>query len=275
MILEAKIAAWITAGLALYKAHPLMIESIFYDSSQTGVPTFLDDGVLVDAQKRWLPDEYAGGTVRWGGATFPIVGNTTDTVTLAGDPSLLAPLEPFCYQIVPPDVAAFTDLLLTKKCAVSTVFNQVPTQTPAFTIRLERDTQGDTYIGESLKQYVIDGVEFDVRSQALTGNYLISIWDENRLATLWLYAWLHHWGLNSLPAFSTWGLYDVAFSGSDLDPATQFLAERVYARHMLFTASRMERAVSTREPIAWVSGLCIKVCAQYALLNETIYPVME
>jgi hypothetical protein len=275
LLVESKLASWITAGLALYKAHPLMIESIFYDASQSGAPTFLGDGFLDDVEKLWLPDEYIGGTLRWGNTTFPILGNTPQQLTVDGNPSLVNPGDFPFYQIVPPSVAGLTELLTQEKFTVLTAFAQVPTQMPAFTIRLERDSQGDTYIGESLKQYVIDGVEFDVRSQALTGSYLISVWTINRDLTLWLYAWLQSWALNSLPMFSTWGLYDVAFAGSDLDPATQYLAERTYPRHMLLTASRLEHAVITREPIEWVSGLCIKVCAQYALLQQTIYPVME
>src|SRR5262245_12040987 len=117
-----------------------MIETVFYDASQSGTPTARGDGYLSDSEKLWLPDEYAGGTLRWGGATFPILGNTGDTLTVTGDPSLVEPIDFFCYQIVPQAVAGLTELLHTEKFAVLTAFAQVPTQMPAITIRLERDS---------------------------------------------------------------------------------------------------------------------------------------
>jgi hypothetical protein len=266
VLVESRLAAWLTAGLALYKAQPLMVESVFFDASQTGSPHFAGPGTVVDPEKLWLPDEYAGGVFRWAGAAFPIVANTATQLTVEGDPSVLTPVEPWCYQIVPPAVAGLTELLSTEKFAVSTTFAQVPTSMPALTIRLEKDMQADTYIGESLQSYAVDGVEFDIRSQGITGAYLISIWTVNREATLWLYAWLMHYMLNSLPQFTTWGLYDISLSGSDLDPALQYLAERTYTRHLLFTATRIERAVSTRD-VAWVSDLCVKVLAHYQTFN--------
>jgi len=263
VLVEAKLAAWLQAGIALYREHPLMIETVFYDASQSGTPTARGDGYLSDSEKLWLPDEYAGGTLRWGGATFPILSNTPDTLTVTGDPSVIEPMHLPWYQIIPKAVAALTELLQTEEFAVLTAFAQVPTHFPAITIRLERDSQGDTYIGEALKQYVVDGVEFDVRSQAITGAYLLSIWTVNREATLYVYAWLMHYALNSLPQFTTWGLYDVSFAGSDLDPALQYLAERTYTRHFLLTASRIERAVRTREPVEWVDRLAIQLCLAY------------
>ena len=272
MLVEEKLCKWLAAGLALYKAHPLMIESIFFDASQTGSPTALDNGILVDTEKVWIPDEYAEGMLRWGPATFPILSNTTDTLTLTGNPSLV-PVELPCYQIVPPSAVGLTQFLTKEKFAFPSAFAQVPTQMPAITIRLERDAQSDSYLGEDLHSYAVDGIEFDVRSQGITGSYLLSIWTENRNATLWTYAWLMHYALNSLPAFSTWGLYDVSFSGSDLDPALQFLAERTYARHFLLTATRIERAVSTKT-VEWVSDLCIQVCAAYARIALQV-PIMD
>jgi hypothetical protein len=273
VLVEEKLCKWLTAGLALYKAHPLMIESIFYEGSQCGHPSALSDGMLVDLEKIWIPDEYAGGTLRWGASTFPILSNTTDTLTLTGDPSLVEPLDPFFYQIVPPAVAILTHFLTTETFTVLSSFAQVPTQMPCFTMRLERDAQSDTYLGENLERYAVDGVEFDLRSQGITGSYLLSIWTVNREATLYLYAWLMHYCLNSLPAFATWGLFDVALSGSDLDPALQYLAERAYTRHLLLTATRIERAVTTRE-VEWVSSFCIRVLAHYAQLR-TCVPAME
>jgi hypothetical protein len=273
VILESKLAAWLTAGLARYKANPFMLEAAFFDLSQVGVPTFTGPGSFVDSEKVWLPDEYAGGMVRWGTGTFPILSNTHDTLTVTGDPTAVEPQEPYCYQIVPPAVAGLTELLQSEKFSVLTSFAQVPTQLPAVSIRLERDSQAATYLGETLESYAVDGVEFDVRSHALTGSYVLSIWTSNREACLWLYALLMTMALESMGTFATWGLYDVSLAGSDLDPQLQYLAERTYTRHLMFTATRVERAVSLRE-VEWVSGLCIKVFATYAGLRTTV-PAMS
>jgi hypothetical protein len=276
MIVESKLCAWLSAGLALYKAHPLMVEAVFYDVSQSGFPSVLGPGILQDAEKGWLPNEYVGGVLRWGAESFPIVSNTHDTLSVVGDPSVTVPVEPYAYQIVPPAVAGLTSFLQTETFSILSTFAQVPTGMTAFTVRLERDAQAEAYVGDSLEHYVSGDIAFDVRTQMLTGNYLISIWTQNREATLWLYSWLMCYALNSLPLFATWGLSDVAFSGSDLDPATQFLAERTYARHLLLTASRLERAVTIVTPgnvltpgmgvpaLEYVSEVCIRAAAAYA-----------
>lgn len=273
MLIEPRIARWIEAGLALYKAQPLMIEPVFYDASQSGWPQFGASGVVMDTEKLWLPDEYAGGRFRWAGEDFPIVTNTTQTLTVEGDPASLENVEQLPYQLIPPAVTSLQAFLQTEKFTVLTAFAQVPTTMPAFTIRLEKDEQADMYVGENLEHYAVDGVEFDVRTQGITGHYLVSIWTVNREATLYLYAWLVNYLGNSIPMFNTWGLYDIHLSGSDLDPQLQYLAERVYARHLLLTATRMERAVTTRN-VEWVSSFCVKVCAQYARIAMTV-PAME
>ena len=269
MLIEPRLQRWIEAGLALYKAQPLMIEPVFYDASQSGWPQFAGPQTVHDPEKFWLPDEYAGGRFRWAGQDFSIVGNTSQTLTVAGDPGSLDNVENLPYQIIPPAVAGLTELLQTKTFTVLTEFAQVPTQMPCFTLRLEKDEQAHTYLGESLEHYAVDGVEFDVRSQAVTGSYLVSIWTVNREATLWLYAWLVNYLQNSIPMFNTWGLYDIGLVGSDLDPTLQYLAERTYARHLLLTATRMERAVTTRN-VEWVSSFCVKVLAHYARLHTTV-----
>ena len=274
MLLEQKLGAWLLAGIDLYKQHPLMIEAIFFDQSQVGWPVFTGPSTFVDSEKLWIPNEYAGGVLRWGGQDFPILGNTAQAVTVQGDAEAVDNVEGLPYQIIPVAVAGLTEFLMTTdKFTVSTAFNQVPTSMPCFTLRLEKDDQSDTYIGENLEQYAVDGVEFDVRSQGITAAYLITIWTNNPDATLWLYSWLLNWGLNSLPVFTTWGLYNVAFSGSDIDPTLQYLAERTYTRHLLFTCTRIERAVTTRE-VEWVSSFCVKVLAHYAQLR-TLVSAME
>jgi hypothetical protein len=274
VLVEEKIAKWLQAGIALYRAEPRMLEAVFFDFSQVGFPTQVAPALLVDLEKLWLPDEWRGGTLRLGGETFPIVGNTGQQLSVEGDPSSVAPEQRGCYQIVPPSVQGLTEFLQTQTFEVQTTFAQVPTHMPSFTIRLEKDAPGDAYIGDSLQTYAENGVEFTVRSQGLTGNYLMSIWTINRDATLWLYAWLMTYALQSIGMFGTWGLYDVALSGSDLDPALQYLAERTYVRHLLLTASRTERAVTTREPIEWVSDWCLKLFTHYQTFVETI-PSME
>jgi hypothetical protein len=269
VLIEPRLANWITAGLALYKAEPLMIEQIFFDSSQTGWPQFAAPGTVVDLEKLWLPGEYVGGRLRWSGQDFPILSNTTQSLTVAGDPGSLPNVENLPYQIIPPVVDGLATLLQRETFTALTAFAQVPTEMPCFTIRLEKDEQAETYLGEALEHYAVDGIEFDLRSQAITGSYLISIWTLNRESTLWLYAWLVNYFQNSLPMFTTWGLYDVGVSGSDLDPQLQYLAERVYARHCLLTATRVERAVTTRS-VEWVSSFCVKVLAHYAQFRETV-----
>jgi hypothetical protein len=274
VLVEPRFAAWLTAGLNLYRAHPRMLEAVFFDQSQIGEPTGIIEGALIDVEKRWLPDEFAGGTLRWGAETFPIVGNTADTLRVTGDPSLALDRQLPYYQVVPPAVAGLTQLLQEETFTVSTAFAQVPTQMPAVTIRLEKDEQADTYLGDTLEQYVENGVEFDVRSHAMQGAYLFSLWATNREAVLWLYAWLHTYALNSISQFNSWGLYDISLSGSDLDPALQYLAERAYTRHLLLTAARVERAVSTREPV-WVNDVWVKVFAHYQTFHMTIAPRMD
>jgi hypothetical protein len=274
VVLEEKLSKWIQAGLALYRAEPRMLEAVFFDFSQVGFPTQVAPALLVDLEKLWLPDEWRGGTLRLGGETFPIVGNTGQQLSVTGDPSSVAPEQRGCYQIVPPSVQGLTEFLQTQTFEVLTTFAQVPTHMPSFTIRLEKDAPGDAYVGDSLQTYAENGVEFTVRSQGLTGNYLMSIWTINRDATLWLYAWLMTYSLQSIGMFGTWGLYDVALSGSDLDPALQYLAERSYVRHLLLTATRTERAVTTREPVEWVSDWCLKLFTHYQTFVETI-PTMD
>lgn len=277
MVVEDKLCKWLTAGLALYKANPRMIESVFFDASQCGWPRFTAPNLVVDEAKRWLPDEYAGGVFRWGGESFPIVGNAIQALTLGGDAESVEP-DGLEYQIVPPAAAGLTQFLDTEKFSILSSFAQVPTQMPAVTIRLEKDEQGDTYIGDSIQRTAVEGVEFAIRSQALTGSYLLSIWTQNREATLWTYSWLQHYALNSLGAFNSWGLYDVGFSGSDLDPALQYLAERTYTRHLLLTASRIERAVTLQTSgsghgeVEWVHDICLKVLTHYQTFDVRVAP---
>lgn len=269
MIVELRLLQWIEAGLALYRANPLLLEQVFYDAGQVGFPDGLAPSVLGDTTKRWLPNEYAGGTVRYGDAIFPIVSNTEQQLRVTGDPSAVRDTEHIGYQIVPPAVDKLTQLLATETCTVTTSFPLIPTEMPAFTIRLEQDAQGDTYLGEALESSVLQGVEIDANLAQMQGSYLISIWSHNRLETLWLYAWLQNFALRSMQMFAAWGLYDVSLRGSDIDPALQFLPEHTYARHLLLTASRQERAISTQD-VAYVTQLYVNAIAHYARFDLTI-----
>ena len=89
------------------------------------------------------------------------------------------------------------------------------------------------------------------------------------MTCLWLYAWLLHYGLLSMPQFATWGLSDVSLGGSDLDPYTPYLPEHVYVRHLQMTATRDERAVSQRA-VEYITGLRVKVMADYARLDAVL-----
>ena len=248
MVPELKLQAWVEAGLAAYKASPFLIEQIFYDVSQVGQPTLTGPGVLADTSKRWLPQEYVGATLRYGEVLFPVTGNTETELTLEGDPSLVTTSLERGYQIVPAAVAGLSELLQTQTFTVTTSFSQVPTQFPAFTIRLEKDVQAEAYLGESLESYTtLQGLTVDANITQVTGSYLLSIWTINRLECLWLYAFLQNLAVRSMQMFASWGFYDVSLQGSDLDPSMQYLAERAYTRHLLLTATRQEQAISTRE----------------------------
>jgi hypothetical protein len=273
VIVELRLEQFIKASLALYKQQPLLTESVFFDAAQVGVPAILAPGVMVDLTKRWLPGEYAGGTWRYGDSTLPILGNDATLLTLDGDPSSLTDPEGDGYQIIPPDARQLQELLETRAITVTTSFAQVPAEMTCFVIRLERDSQGPAFVGESLESRILEGREVATNRATMTGQYLISIYSTNRLETLWLYAWLHNACLRSMQQFASWGLFDVSLSGSDLDPVLGFLPERPYARHLLFEATRDERAVSTQD-VAYISEFCTEVLARYARLDARIpYPM--
>jgi hypothetical protein len=252
---------------------------VFHDASHVGVYSDAGPGFLEDTTQRWLVDEFAPlpsstgpphtGFVRYSDVVFPIVSNTANRLVLTGDPSLLDDPDGLGYFIVPPVVQALTQLLSQATFSTQTAFAQVPTSMPCFSIRLERDTQAEVYLGESVEQYVLNGVEADVNRTTMTGGYLISIWAVNRVETLWLYAWLSNYFLQSMQTFATWGLSDVSLAGSDLDPALQYLPERTYVRHLLFTATRDERAINAQD-VEYVTSYGLQVIAHYARLLATI-----
>ena len=251
-----------------------MIESVFYEQSHVGSPSVLAPGALTDFSKQWLVDEFRGGVVRWGAATLPILANTATMLEVSGDPSMVSPPESGCFHIIPPATAELTELLQSEKISVLTAFAQVPTQLPCFTMRLEREQQADTYIGDNQRTIEDGQFTFSLREHALTASYLFSIYTINREATLWLYAWLMTAMLRGTSQFASWGLYDVSFGGSDLDPVLQFLAERTYARHLLFTCTRLERAVTMYDPGEPITDACVRVCAEYAPFAAALpYPM--
>ena len=111
----------------------------------------------------------------------------------------------------------------------------------------------------------IGGIEHTFLHTHLTGNYLISIWAD-RLACLWLYAWLTNWWLNSQPFFSHWGFSNVSMQGTDLDPQLQFLPEKEYIRHFTLTATRFERALSLKQLEA-IDRWLVEVLPSYATIR--------
>jgi hypothetical protein len=126
----------------------------------------------------------------------------------------------------------------------------VPIDVPTITIRLHTDTQGDSYwMEEQEPPYVLDatGAEYRFNRSNMTGTYLISIYTTNRDACLWYYAWLHTYLLASMQQFDAWGLTGVALGGSDVDPSGIIAPEHDAQRHLLFTASRPERALNLKQ----------------------------
>jgi hypothetical protein len=282
VLLELKLENWVKAGLALYKSQPLLTELVFTDASHhADAPTALGPGFLSDTTQRWLPDEFAPiprpaggfftGFLRWADQVFPLLGNAPSTLTLTGDPSLVEDVEGIGYQIVPPSALALNELLATRKFVVASAFPQVPVTSPTFVLRLQSDQHGQAYIDEMVDNYVpaLTGIEHSINRQDMVSTYLMAIVTANRLETLWLYAWLMNYATHSIQQFGTWGMYDVAFSGSDLGQDEQYLPEHVAVRHFLLTCTRPERAL-TLATLERVTDLDVDVDAQYARFRETL-----
>jgi hypothetical protein len=281
VLLENKLENWIKAGLALYKTQPLLTELVFTDESHQGFPAALGPGFLSDITQRWLPNEFAPvpraeggfftGFLRWADTVFPILSNVTSILTLTGNPSLGEDVDGIGYQIVPPSALALNELLATREFVVASAFPQIPVKSPTFVMRLQSDQHGQAYIDEMVDNYVpaLTGIEHSINRQDIVTTYAISIVTANRLETLWLYAWLMNYAIHSIQQFASWGLYDVAFSGSDLGQDEQYLPEHVAVRHFLLTCTRPERAL-TLATLELVTDLDVDVDAQYARFRETL-----
>lgn len=232
-----------------------------------GLPTDQGDGFLEDGTKLWLPGEFDGGVLEYGGIEYPILTTEPDRLLVTGDLTDATDVDGLGYAIAPPDVARFGTYLQKHVSAntftVESSFAIVPTRLPALTIRLERDAQTDAYVGDlSFHPLLQDGTEQFYTRRDIEANYLISIWTGNRDECLWLYAWLLNWFLISQDLLSRWGFYNLAMTGSDIDPLLQFLPTQTFARHFLFSGVRQERALNLKTP-ELITGLDIDLTLLY------------
>ena len=269
MIAELVIEHWLRYGLGVYKANPLLTELVFMDSSHHGFPGDMGEGFLQDDTKRWLPNEFTGAQLRYGSLLYAITGNTGNRLLLQGDPSLAHDLDSLGYSIIPvPALDLIAYFAQHDLPIVGAKYGQVPTIVPCFTISLDNDNEAQFFIGGVDDEYVVTatGAEHVFNRADVTGTYHIGIWTNNRLACLWLYSWLVNWYTASWDQFGSWGLHDVAMSGTDLHPATPFLPEQVFVRQFTLTAARWERAVTIYAP-EYVSDLSVAVHMAYAQLR--------
>jgi hypothetical protein len=176
------------------------------------------------------------------------------------------------YTIVSPSALALQELLATRDFIVTTAFSPPPTKFPVFVIRLQSESQGQSYIDEMVDNYVplLTGIEHSINRTDIISTYLISIWTGNRLETLRLYAWLLNYATMSIQQFGRWELYNVEYAGSDLDPSLQYLPEPAHVRHFFLTGTHPERAL-TLETLERVTDLDVIVDAQYARMRATFH----
>lgn len=240
-------------GLRRYAADPRLLGTVFHDDSQVGEPSDLGAGFLEDTAQLWLPGEYDGGVLTYNLIDYPILTTEPQRLLVEGDLTLATDPDGEGYRITPPDVARvaayLTKHVQANSFLVESSFALMPTRFPAFTIRLERDSQSDAYVGDlSHEAFRANGDEERYTRRDIEGQYLISIWTANREECLWLYAWLLHWFLMSQDLLARWGLYNTSMTGSDIDPLMQFLPTQTFARHFLFVATRQERVLSLTTP---------------------------
>jgi hypothetical protein len=268
VLLDLLLIDWLKAGIADYLAYPVLLEQVFRDDAQLGTAPILEDGLVTDDTKVWVPGHFTGGLYRWGETDFPILGNTQTQLTVAGDPSLLTDPEGRGYQIIPPVVAELAKTLA-KPLELATAYTRMPTQLPAITLRLERDMQGDTYWNEDQRWDILAGVEQVRNRMDMVGTYLFSLWSTNPLECVYLYAWLLNMIVRAQGQFTSWGLSHVSVAGSDVDALREFLPEQTYVRHLAFTAQRPERATNLILPEA-ITGLQIYPILEYQQIRASL-----
>jgi hypothetical protein len=266
VLLDLLLIDWLKAGITDYLADPLLLEQVFRDDAQLGIPTDLADGLVTDEAKRWVPGHFTGGLYRWGETDFPILSNTQTQLTVTGDPSLLTDPELRGYQIIPPVVAELAKTLA-KPMELATAYTRIPTKMPAITLRLERDMQGDTYWNEDLRIDIIAGVEQLRNRMDMVGTYVFSLWSTNPLECVYLYAWLLNMVVRAQQQFASWGLSQVSVAGSDVDALREFLPEQTYVRHLALTAQRPERATNL-VTLEAITGLQIYPTLEYQQIRE-------
>ena len=244
MMPERVLQLWIRHSLAFYAAHTLVLEQVFDAEDQHGAPSDLTATELTDVFKTWIPNEWAGGILRYAAQDFPIVSNTARVLTVEGD-LIAAATAPSAYQIIGSDVPRLRQYLTERAQQVEISYARVPTQAPVIHLRLESDRQAPASIGESA-HYTVDaltGQEQTWLETEMQATYLISIVSQNPQETIWLYQLLTNAYLGSQPYFARAGLHDITMSGTDVHPDLAYLPEQVYARYIQMSFTRLMHAV--------------------------------
>lgn len=245
MIVERKLQRWVQHVLATYAAEPRYVEQVFQEEDQVGTPQSVSATGLLDANKLWLPGEWVGGTLRYGGLELPIVSNTVTTLTVTGGDLASVGTPEGRYQIVPEDLARLLTYLSRKPFSVDVSYMRLPVRIPSISLRLQSDVQAAAGIGESVT-YGVNPAQFEeVRwfQTEMTATYLMTIATENPQETVWLYNLLMNAFLQAQQRFALWGLADTTVHGMDLHPDVQFLPEQVYSRYIELRGTRLMQAV--------------------------------
>ena len=77
--------------------------------------------MLVDHSRQWLPGEWVGGTLTYGGVHFPIEGNTAQRIVVAGD---LTSVGGSTYQLTLPDIARVQQYLQSRAITVEVTYTR-------------------------------------------------------------------------------------------------------------------------------------------------------
>jgi hypothetical protein len=245
VIIERRLQQWVRHLLAIYAAEPRYLAQIFQTEDATGQPSTVAPTVLVDHSRQWLPGEWVGGTLTYGGVTFPIEANTTQRIVVAGD---LTSVEGEDYQLTLPDIARVQQYLQARAVTVEVTYTRLPSRLPCIMLRLESDVQADPYIGESVA-YLVDLLTGEEATQLTTdmrATYLLTVVTENPMETIWLYQIVLNGYLQSQQRFALWGLHGTSIRGMDVHPDLAYLPEQVYGRYIQFACTRTMTSVEYR-----------------------------
>ena len=94
----------------------------FATEDDTGKVSTITPTVLVDHSRQWLPGEWVGGTLTYGGVHFPIEANTAQRVVVAGD---LTSVVGSTYQLTLPDVARVQQYLQSRAVTVEVTYTRL------------------------------------------------------------------------------------------------------------------------------------------------------